>query len=194
MADDKIYGDEQFIYHMGLESNPPHINNILDGYIIIDDDKIPFERRGIFNGRLSVIMPESFIIMPKELAELKYPYTQRPEEIYTNSETTVNFTISYKNDKASNDDIPRAKDIIQQAVMRVHAASKVIDSETISVSDLNIAYFDFVTPAIDMDIYNVLFFFSLDSRIMLGSFNCPQVNMDVWKPVLVQMLESLRIH
>jgi hypothetical protein len=193
VADDKVYGDEHFIYLMDIEDNPPHENNILDGYIISNDEKVPFKRRLIYNSRVSVIMPESFVIMPKELAQMKYPSMQRPDEIYTNNETTINFTVSHKNDKASNEDIPYAKDAIQKAVMRIHAASRVIDSETIEASGLNIAYFDFATPALDMDIYNVLFFFSLDGRIMLGSFNCPQHDMDVWKPVVAQMLESVEL-
>lgn len=195
MADDsKIFGDERFIYHMEMVDNPPHENNILDGYIIMNEEKIPFVRRDVYNGRLSFILPEAFAIMPKELAEIKYPSIQRPDEIYSNNETTVNFTVSLKNDTATNEDIPNAKDAIQQAVMRVYAASKVIDSETIEVADLNIAFFDFVTPAIDMDVYNMLFFFSLDDRIMLGSFNCPQEDMDVWKPVVTQILESVEVN
>jgi hypothetical protein len=154
VGDSRVFGDEAFIYQMSIEDNPPHENNILDGYIFFNEEKIPFAKRLILNGRMSIIMPEVFIIMPKELAEIKYPSLNRPDEIYTNNETTINLSVSLKNDKASNEDIPVVKDKLEQAVMRIHAASRVIDSETMKVSGINIAYFDFVTPAIDMDIYN----------------------------------------
>lgn len=194
MIDDNVvFGDEQFIRHMGREYNQPHENIILDGYIIIDEEKIAFARRTILESRLSVLMPESFVIMPLELAEKKYPAIQRPDEIYTNNETTVNFCVSLKNDKAANEDIPGAKDIIQQAVMRMHAGSKVINSETIDVSGINIAYFDFCSAAIDTDIYNMMFFLSVDNRIVVGSFNCPWQNMDVWKPVIEQIFETVEV-
>ena len=192
-GDDVVYGDEQFIHLMGREYNKPHENNILDGYIVIGDEKIEFQRRTILNSRLSVLMPESFVIMPLELAEKKYPAIQRPEEIYTNNETTVNFCVSLKNDIATNKDIPHAKDLIQQAVMRMNAGSSVINSEIIEVSGINIAYFDFCSAALDMDIYNMMFFLSVDNRIVVGSFNCPWQNMDAWKPVIEQMFETVEM-
>lgn len=194
MPDDNVvFGDEKFIHHMGKEYDQPHKNNILDGYIIIDEKKTAFERRTILGGRLSVLMPEPFVIMPLELAEKKYPAIQRPEEIYTNNETTVNFCVSLKNDNATNEDIPRAKDMIQHAVMRMHSGSKVINSETIEVSGINISYFDFCSAALDADIYNMMFFLSVDNRIVVGSFNCPWQNMDVWKPVIEQMLGTVEM-
>jgi hypothetical protein len=187
------FGDEQFIYHIGMESKPVHINNILDEYVIIDDEKIPFRRRTVLNKQLSVIMPEKFAIMSKQLAEIKYPSVNRPGEIYTNSETTINFSLTHTKDAATNEGIPEIKEAFQQIITRMHPASNIIDSVVLDVSGLNIAYFDFVTPALDMDIYNVTFVFSLDKRIVVGSFNCPQESMDEWKPLLAQMLQSTEV-
>ena len=190
----KSYGDEHFIYLMDIEDNPPHENNISDGYIIIGEEKIPFERKSILNDRISILMPEAFDIMPKEMAEIKYPSMNRADEIYTNEETTINLSVSHKNDAAANEDISEVKDALQEVVMRLYPASSVIDSETIDASGVNIAYFDFSSTAIDMDIYNVIFFLSLDDRLVLGSFNCPWENMDEWKPVVLQMLGSVEVN
>ena len=44
-----------------------------------------------------------------------------------------------------------------------------------------------------MDIYNMMFFLSVDNRIVVGSFNCPWQNMDVWKPVIEQMFETVEM-
>lgn len=191
--DNKAFGDERFIYQMTIEENQPHKNNILDGYIIINEERIPFERKHVLDGRISVLMPEAFVIMPKELAEIKYPSIQRPDEIYTNNEATINFSVSLKNDKAANEDIPHVRDTIQQVMMRMYPASNIIDSETVEVSNINISYFDLNTPAIDMEIYNMMFFLSIENRIVVGSFNCPWENMDVWKPMITQMLGSFEM-
>jgi len=194
MVDDsRVYGDERFIFHMGNEYNAPHENNIYDGYIIANEEKVVFERRTVLNGRISVIMPEAYVVMPQELAEIKYPSKMRPDEIYTNEDTTINFTLSHKNDKAANEDIPKVKDIIQKAVMRMHSGSRVIDSSSMEASGINIAYFDFCSPALDMDLYNMMFFLSVDMRIVVGAFNCPQESMDTWKPVIEQMLGSVEM-
>jgi len=195
MADEKkLFGDERFIHQMDMVDNPPPENNILDGYIIFNEEKIDFARKPVLDGRITVIMPEAFAIMAKELAEIKYPSINRPDEIHTNEETTINFSVSLHNDEAANEDIPDVKDTLEQVIMRMNPASRVMSSETITVSNLNIAYFDFKTAALDMDIYNMMFFLSLDNHIVVGSFNCPWVIMDTWKPVITQMLGSLEVN
>jgi len=191
--DNESFGDEQFIYYVGMESKPVHINSFSDGYIIIDDEELPIKRRRVLNKQISVIMPEKFVVMEKELAEIKYPSSDRPDEIYTNSDTTINFSLSHRNDVATNEDIPEIKDMLQNIIMRMYPTSKTKDSDVIDVSGLTIAYFDFTTTAIDMDVYNVTFVFSLDKRLVLGSFNCPQENADDWKLVFIQMIQSVEL-
>ena len=194
MDNNRSFGDEQFINLIGMESKPVHVNNILDGYAIIDDEKISFKRKPMLKKQITVVLPEKFTIMAKGLAEKKYPSVNRPDEIYTNAETTINFSLTHSNDPATNEGIPETKDALQQVITRMHPASKIIDSDLIDASGLSIAYFDFITPALDMDIYNVIFVFSLDKRLVVGSFNCPPESMDEWKPLLVQMLQSIEVN
>ncbi|MCL2152155.1 MAG: hypothetical protein FWH57_04220 [Oscillospiraceae bacterium] len=191
--DNGNFGDEQFIYCIGMQSKPVHVNSFSDGYIIIDDEKLEIKRRRVLNKQISVIMPEKFVVLEKELAELKYPTSDRPNEIYTNYDTTINFSLSHRNETASNEDIPEIKDMLQDIILRMYPTSKTKDSAVIDVSGLTIAYFDFSTAAIDMDVYNATFVFSLGGRLVLGAFNCPQENADDWKLVFIQMLQSIEL-
>jgi hypothetical protein len=196
----KKFGDEEFIYQLSMNANgaqsdkPEDGKNIMDGYVIFNEEEILFKQKNILNKILSIMMPEIFAAMPKAIAEIKYPSINRPDLIYTNSETTINFSISHREDEASNDDIPEVKDMLEQMVMRMYPASSVIESKSLNVGEKNIGYFDFITPAIDMNIYNMTFILSLEERLALGSFNCPEEDMDDWKPVFIQMLQSIRIN
>ena len=178
---------------MEAEPPPKHENNISDGFIIIDGEEIPFKRRYLLDKKISAVMPETFTIMSKEDAEFKYPSVNRPAFIYTNEQTTVNFSLTHKNDAVSNEAIPGTKDAVQQIVMRMYPSASVFESETIEVSGKNISYYDFVTPAIDLDLYTLTFMFSLEGRVVLGGCNCPAGEMDDWKPIFLQMLGSLEV-
>jgi hypothetical protein len=70
--------------------------------------------------------------------------------------------------------------------MESFPASKVMDSTAIEASGRTVAYFDFCS-----DVYNMLFFFSLDGALVLGSFECLIGDFDDWKPVFIQMLCSI---
>ena len=92
----------------------------------------------------------------------------------------------------TNDQTDEVKNAIQEVVMRLHPASKVIDSTVIDALGHNIAYFDFVSAAIDTNVYNLMFFFSLRGTLLMGSFNCLQQDMEDWKEVFIQMLQSIK--
>ena len=193
----KNYGDEEFIYLMGMDEEveqPKYETGITDGYIVMNEEKVIFMRKFQLDKKFSVIMPEKFKLMSKEVAELKYPSIERPEWIYTNEDTTVNFTFTHREeDEASNEEIPEVKDILQPLAMRLYPASEVIDSETLEVNGINISYYDFIAPALDVDIYTLTFMFSLEERVVLGGFNCPEEVMDDWKPIFLQMMESIEV-
>jgi len=189
------FGDEDFIYEKSMEAEPPpkHENNIYDGFIIINYEKIPVKRRYLLDKKISAVMPEEFEIMSKEDADIKYPSIHRPEFIYTNEDTTVNFLISYKTDTVSNEEVPLLRDAIQAAALKMRPSSSVIESETIEISGGNISYYDTVAPAIDADIYTLTFLFSLNGRSVIGACSCPSDGMEEWKPVFLQMLGSVEI-
>jgi len=190
----KEFGDEEYIYAMSEETEQPKPEiNIADGYVIMGEEKIIFNKRFLLDKKFSIIMPEAFKPMPKELAEIKYPSINRPEFIYTNEATSVNFTFSHRPEEASNEEIPEVKEAVEPVAMRLYPASKVIDSEILDASGKNVAYYDFIAPALDMDLYTLVFMFSLEGRVVLGGLNCPGDDIDDWKPIFLQMLCSLEV-
>ena len=190
----KNYGDEDFIYEMSEESEQPQPEiNIADGYVIMGEEKIIFDRRFLLDKKFSIIMPEEFKPMPKNLADIKYPSINRPEFIYTNEKTTVNFSFTHRAEETSNEEIPEVRDVVQPIAMRMFPASDVIESDTLDANGRNISYYDYIAPALDMDIYTLVFLFSLEERVVLGGLNCPSDEIDDWKPIFLQMLGSLEV-
>ena len=189
MSDEKnSFGDEVYIRNMALQSEEPkHENNIHDGYIIVDDERIPFQKIEILEGNMSIIMPELYEMMPDEMAEKRYGTEDSPDIIYTFINGDINFALSYKDDLLSEDeDIPGVKDLVQRMVMRSFPGSKVIESEIMEASGRTVAYFDFAS-----EVYNLIFFFSLGETLIMGSFECFLADKKDWKPVFLQMLGSI---
>lgn len=192
----KQYGDEDFIYLIKEEEEikveQEHINQITDGYIIIDDEKIFMENTPVSEDEFSMTLPVVFEPMDQSLAKIKYPSENRPDFILSNPETTITANFSHKRDLLDDDEVEEFKNIIQESIMKMYPSSKVIESNTIEVDGHKIAYFDFITPAIDSEIYNLMFFFSLKGRLLMGAFNCLKLDMFDWKDIFLQMLHSIQ--
>jgi len=167
-------------------------NDIKNGYIVIRDENIPFSEREIIEGRLYMTIPSDYEIMPPELAGVKYPGENRPDISFSDEEGEISINFSLTGDNLQNEDVEEAKDYLQQVVIKMNPSSRILSSEIIE-EQTRIGYFGFISPAIDGDIYNLIFIFSLEGQLILGTFNCTDMDKAKWLEIAEQMVQSIRI-
>ncbi|MCL1810053.1 MAG: hypothetical protein FWG42_09865 [Clostridiales bacterium] len=178
----KEYGDEEFICEIvGAEQENQG-----------EEDSIVLGERCIIEGRLYMLIPEDFVMMPPEIAEIKYPSESRPDITYTDSEGTTTISFILTRDKLKSEDIEAAMEYLQKVFTRVHPARGILSSDIIE-GELRVGHFDFISPAIDGEIYNLVFIFSLDGRLAFGAFSCLHLDMATWLETAVQIASTVRI-
>ena len=189
------YGDEDFIYEMARKKLPEQDddiqNDINDGYVVIRGSNIPFDEREIIENRLFMTVPTEFALLPQELAKTKYPNENRPDIIFSNEIGSINITFSLTGDPLKDDDVKGTGEHLQQIIIKMNPSCGIISSEVIE-ENVRIGYFDFISPAIDGEIYNLMFIFSLEGEFILGTFNCMHQDMNNWQEIAIQMLGSIR--
>jgi len=91
-----------------------------------------------------------------------------------------------------NKDVATVKDLMQQGIVEGNSTCESISSSVIEL-EIKIGCFSFSSLAGDSKLYNLMFLFSLDDQIVLGSFNCMHYDMDGWLEITGQMLRSIRV-
>ena len=56
-----------------------------------------------------------------------------------------------------------------------------------------IAWFDFISHGIDGRLYNLMFFTSVDGKLMNGVCNCAEQDLKNWWVVFMDVLKTIRI-
>lgn len=198
MENQKTYAED--IIQKIKESNQSDItdihsieNDIHNGFIIVKYKKLEIEEKKILDGSLSMMLPSEFHIMDEDLAKAKYPDEDRPDYIYTNDDTTVNLTLSLDNNgEIDNEEVEEVKNLLAKQIKWLYPASKIEDSQTILASEKNISFFSFDIPLIDGNLYNLMFFLEHRKQLLMGSFNCSIYQKKQWKPLIRQMLMTLK--
>lgn len=96
------------------------------GYYILGSlEKFVIEE--IFNQSISVYIPSSFIDMPDEIKEIKYPTNFRPEIIKTNLVGDINLSFSFFEDNEDVDIETLVKDF-KNLLSKTHKGVKFLDS------------------------------------------------------------------
>jgi len=187
----KEYGDEGFITLLRWKSEDAE-KDIRKGKVLAGGQVLEFREREIIKNLLWMWLPDGFGPLSGELAKLKYPNENRPDVIYTNPATTINVTFSHKTDRLEEGQEEEIRDYMAEIVQRLHPSSSIIEKMTTEADGCRLAWFDFVTPAIDTDIYNIMFFTSLHGRLLMGGCNCLDEDKEDWKELFVQMIGTVR--
>lgn len=166
----------------------------LSNEVIIEGVKYTFSRRMLFDETMSAILPDSFLNMNSEAAKFKYPSEQRPQVILCNTDGSISIAFNSTGMAVSDEELPELVKQMRAAIKRTNPANafdKEVAFET--ESGRQVKAFDYISYALDTDVYNLFFACVLKGNLLIGTFNCPADSGKNWNPLVIQMLQSIQL-
>lgn len=147
--------------------------------------------RKALSNAIEIKLPADFKLMEANVLAVKYPPNNKPSEVYTNEEATVN--IAFKKTEQPLTELKvyaEGKKLEQQ--LTSNGKVQLISSEQIKANGNNIHVFSFYSNAIDTRIYNLMFIFSLKGKMVIGSFNCTLTSQGQWQVTAYEIIRSIK--
>ena len=163
--------------------------NSLETGMYIRDRLTFFEEVHVLNDKAAIMLPEGFAAMPQETARIKYPSEQRPQEIRTSDDGTVNFTFSLFDVGLEEQQIEDALGQFKAVIRKVNPA--FIFYDLAAETDKALGWFDFKSYGLDEQIYNVMYITPIGGKLMHGIFNCLYRDILEWKEPVHQIMMSV---
>lgn len=163
-------------------------------FISIDDEKIQIIDQPLFEGKVTIRMPKLFQLMLPELASLKYPSERRPAIIYTDDSSTINLAFNITEHPLNETNITAFQESMVEVLQQTQPSAEWFEEGVQVINDNSIGFIEVVTPALDGDIFNLLFFTPLDGKALMGTFNCMEEDMEEWRPIAKAMKETLQVY
>ncbi len=154
---------------------------------------IEFETKSLLNDKIELKIPKDFEIMSEELMKLKYPFERRPTLVYSNESGGINVALNLTQNNASQELIPAYKENFVQTFKNLYPSADWKDSGIKVINGKKVGYLELVTPAIDTEIYNLMFFTDLDGKLLLCTFNCTKKSITEWTLRAKEIMNSLKI-
>lgn len=186
--------DEQIRYIINQAEEQEELNsqNIYEG-ITINDEHYDFHDVSFFDDKLTMHVPTSFVDMPAELAALKYPSSDRPRIIKTDSTGSVNITLNLISNNIEDEHILQVKDGIKTILQKLNPSYLFMEEGIETIDEKSIGFFEFKSPTLDDSLFNLMFFVELEHKIVMGVFNCGFSDYMAWRPIARQIMQSVRI-
>lgn len=162
----------------------------LETGMYIKNELVDFERKTLFQEKLSIILPVSFVDLPADMAKVKYTSQQRPQIIKTSLDTTVNLGLSMTDIKIYEEQIKTLKNQAQEALKRLNPAFVFYESK-VETMNVPLGWFEFKSYGLDTDVYNLMFVSRIEGKMLHGVFNCDYDDALEWREAARQMMYSV---
>ena len=187
----KNYYDKQII-PLKVRNSEAEAMSLDTGYYI-EGRLETFSKEQYFDDLLSIYIPESFIDMPDEIKEIKYPTGFRPEIIKTNLAGYINLSFSLL-EESGNADVETLVSDFVNILSKAHKGIKFLDSTKLKKEGcLEVYCFDFILPGIDEKIYHMIGMGKADRKIIQTIFNCRESSANTWKKAVTDIFQNIEL-
>ena len=153
-------------------------------------DSFLLTRKKVLSNKLSLLMPNNFKLMGRALLEKKYPSEgRRPTEVYTNENASINIAFNHTQNKATLDQLPEIESVLEKQFQNPSVSFE--KSEIRKINGRDFILIEFVSPAVDTQIYNLMFITSVEGRLLMGTFNCTENQRTNWESKAKEIVSSV---
>lgn len=152
---------------------------------------ISFVEKMLYDGRVELLIPEQFNVLDDEIINRKYPIDQIPDMVYANDSGTINIAFKHHAYPMTQKKLRRFHKSYVESFITMNTASTFIGDSIYTVNGEQIGALEVLTPAIDTDIYNFIFYTDIEGELLICTFNCMIEEMPTWQDATQTILKSL---
>lgn len=152
---------------------------------------VELENRSILSDKIDIILPVEFGEMSEEVIQTKYPAGDYPTLVYTNDECNVNVVFNHTDNECEEEDIEEYFNVLKENIQNTSRIEEWYSDGVENQNGMKIAKMEFISPAVDTDIYNLMYLVSLDDRLLICSFNSTVELKDEWMPIAEKIMGSI---
>lgn len=186
------YFDEQIIEQ--LSAHKKGVQGDIENGMYIREELYQFQKTELFEKKMSIMLPESFVDMPLERAKLKYPMEQRPQIIKMNETGDINFTFSFVEQQMKDNQVEQVMQLFKRVIKNAQP-SNVFNEECVEqINGSTVGWFDYVSNGYDKKLFNMMYVLAVDGRLVHGVFNCALEDAANWRFAALQVMRSIEVH
>lgn len=167
-------------------------NDIEKGYVVVRYEQLKLKERQIMDGKAVMLLPENLEEMSEELVRIKYPDPDRPKWILSDQEGEVTMTFHLEEGETEEGELEEIIGLLKNEMKRMYPLSPIEEEEPVGEGRERVCWFSLDIPLIDDVCCHVMFFREMEEGVLMGTFDCIRDGKKQWKPILRQVLATIR--
>lgn len=134
----------------------------------IKEELIKFQQTELFDGQVTVMLPEHYVDMPMQMQEIKYPSVHRPQIIKTNEAGDINFAFSLLDSPLEKEAVRETTRQMKKLIRKVQPSNVFHDEGMVEKENTTIGWFDYKSHTIDVPLFNLMYCASVNGKRCRG--------------------------
>jgi len=151
---------------------------------------VQFKDFAVLEDKMSIRMPEDFIARSEEEIMSVYFLGTKPQYVFSNGYLNFMIAFNWTNNLIADAAIFDFTKFAKQAIERIGPKARILNEEKLQQEDGKLSILQFISQTIDSVNYNVMFFASLEGRLVIGSITFDQKYAKRLLPLTMEMAKS----
>ena len=142
----------------------------------------------------NIRMPNDFVARTDEEIASVYALGSKPQYVYSNGYLGFMIAFNWTTNLISNDNIHDFTQFASRAIERTGPQCRILNTEKLNRPDCNLSILQFLAQTLDSVNMNVMFFASIEGRLLIGSITFNQKDANRLRPLAVEMAKSFHLN
>lgn len=138
-------------------------------------------------------MPETFFKLNDELKKFIYPAGNTPQFVFASEDIHFHFSIRQTSHKVPDSGMKEFVKVSADLLNAIGPKVTIVEKNVVEKNDFHIGILDFVSRTVDMMVYNMQFYISVDGQLLLGNVNFPSKFKKRMIPIAQEMIHSIEM-
>ncbi len=166
--------------------------SIQSGTILIHKIPVEFSKRKILQEKAAIWMPSDFEELTEEEISAIYLLGNKPQIVWGNTYLNFSLGFHYTEHKVPNEFMGDFAKIAKMMLEKTGPKVTIYGIKNRKSGKHNISYLEFVSHTLDAAIYDIMFFSSLEERVLIGFMNFGYKYNKRYRTIALEMLETFR--
>lgn len=156
------------------------------------EEDVTLNQISLFKGMVKIKVPSTFKSMSNPKIEAYYNKEALPKLVYANEAEDIRVGFDTKSIPIEDAAIVKVTNTVERALKKLHPKAKWKDQGVEKVNGHNVGFIEYQNKKPEK-FYEFIFFTGYKGQMMSCTFHSPKKGFKPWKPIVREMMNSLKL-
>ena len=148
----------------------------------------------LFENKVELTIPKLFPEMSKEDIQKRFNRGTPPDFVFGEKKGSPSISITLRSNRITQETVAQYVDLVEKSITGPLPEAKTIRKGTRTINKRKVGYVILITPSLNGEIYNYMFFTDFDNKLLICNFNCMNRSVVEWGDIAESIASSLTVN